>query len=62
MNMKVYHLKPEPFNIENCLAYIKMYKHLRREGKKNLQTLFDFVRKNYISDPEALSVYPCELN
>ena len=51
MNMKVYHLKPEPFNIKNCLAYIKMYKHLRREGKKNLQTLFDFVRKNYISDP-----------
>lgn len=39
-----------------------MYKHLRKEGKKHLQTLFDFVRKKYIANPEALMVYPCELN
>jgi hypothetical protein len=26
----VHYLQPEPFKVEHCLSYVKMYKHLKR--------------------------------
>jgi hypothetical protein len=62
-HVELHHIQPQPFKVENCLAYIKMYKHLTRAGKKNLETLFEFVKKKaQIRPVTAPDLYPCSLN
>ena len=51
-------MHPKPFQHNDCLSYVKMYKHLLPNGKKNLETLFNLAKKG-AGDSK---LYPCELN